>query len=305
MSIIVLGVELVSQSYTTYNTVAASMFTFWDYLLTFGDEVDLVWRSPFSWVTIMFYVIRYLTFFIRIAHLVFCTNAFGVVHVTASDCTIWRWFQVLSGQFLFCAIEILLITRVFAFYGRKKSLLAVLLLLLAAELSAMISLVAISLPMEVAKPNPIPHIHAAPCIGISQPKMFSSLWVPPLIMQSILFVLLLGRYFWTREETRPGSSSVLGVFFRDHAWAFLLIFAVCLWATLSYELTDHLGEVALTWTYTVLGFCGSRLILNLRSAGREGKGGNATFEDSELVFTSILDPLGSREIETTIVQASF
>lgn len=66
--------------------------------------------------------------------------------------------------------------KVYAFYGRKRKLLAVLLLLLTAEFSTMISMVVTSLPKEVAKPNPIPHIHAAPCIGISQPKIMSSLW---------------------------------------------------------------------------------------------------------------------------------
>ena len=120
-----------------------------------------------------------------------------MVRVTTADCNIWRWFQVLSGQILFCAVELLLITRgqgqvqkisssniflsfktkkVYAFYGRKRKLLAVLLLLLTAEFSTMISMVVTSLPKEVAKPNPIPHIHAAPCIGISQPKIMSSLW---------------------------------------------------------------------------------------------------------------------------------
>ncbi|KAF8578430.1 hypothetical protein K439DRAFT_484934 [Ramaria rubella] len=175
MTLIILGVPVVSESVTTYNTVAASMFTFWDYLLTFGDEVDLIWRSQFSWINFLFFVIRYLTFAIRIAHLVFCTNAFGMIKVTASTCTIWRWFQVLSGQFLFCAVELLLISRVVAFYGRKKPLLAALILLLVAEFSAMISVVVITLPKEVAMPNPLYNINAAPCVGISQPKLFSSL----------------------------------------------------------------------------------------------------------------------------------
>lgn len=61
------------------------------------------------------------------------------------------------------------------------------------------------------------------------------------------------------------SPFILKVFLRDHVWAFLLIFgkfrigdachvidrcscfiAISLFATLTYELTDYLGEVALT-----------------------------------------------------------
>ena len=44
-------------------------------------------------------------------HLVFCANPFGHLHITTQMCSIWRWFQVLSGQFLFIGVEILFITR--------------------------------------------------------------------------------------------------------------------------------------------------------------------------------------------------
>lgn len=95
----------------------------------------------------------------------------------------------------------------------------------------------------------------------------------------------------TQSESRP----LLVVFVRDDAWAFLIIFAVSLWATLAYELTEHKGEVALTWHYSVLGFCGSRLILNLRSAGRNGTGVEATQHDlSELKFKTSPDTGMSR-----------
>ncbi|KAF8516568.1 hypothetical protein BU17DRAFT_92683 [Hysterangium stoloniferum] len=108
-------------------------------------------------------------------------------------------------------------------------------------------------------------------------------------MQSILTGFVAWKCFKTRKNlTLMHRSNILDIFIRDHTWAFLLIFAVSLFATLSYELTDHLGEVALTWTYSVLGFCGYRLILNLRLEEHKGSGED-TFEDNStgIQFSSV------------------
>jgi len=294
MSIIIDHVDVIAESVTTYNTVSASMFTFYDYLLTFGDEVDLIWRAELSWVSMLYYTIRYLTFFIRLVHLVFCTNVFGMVPVSAAGCLLWQWFQVMSGQVLFVAVEILLITRVFAYYGRSKVLLICLLSLLAAEFAAMFALVATSLPKAVIVSNPLRNIHAGPCVGISVSSLFSSLWIPPLIMQSILSILVAKKFIKSRLDAQADSPPILVVFIRDHTWAFVLIFAVSLWATLAYA-TINQGEVALTWNYSVLGFCGSRLILNLRSAASDVTS-TSVYEESDIRFTSNLGSRTSRGV---------
>ncbi|KAF8516566.1 hypothetical protein BU17DRAFT_67393 [Hysterangium stoloniferum] len=282
-SLIILGVAIVPESVITYNTT--SMFFFWDYILTFQDEVPLnillcltasrtfgvvlAWKKV-NWISILFYIIRYLAFLIRLVHLIFCTNVFGHLPISTGDCSVWRWFQVLSGQLLFCAVELLLITRVYAFYSKNKKLLVFLFLLLTLEYTAILVIILKSLPkgVVIAIPVQLIHIHSPPCIGISQPNEMASLWAPPLIMQSILTGFVAWKCFKTRENlTLMHPSNILDIFIRDHTWAFLLIFAVSLFATLSYELTDHLGEVALT------------LILNLRIEEHKGSGED-TFEDN-------------------------
>jgi hypothetical protein len=47
----------------------------YDYLLTFSDEVNWVWRKSVTPVSILFYITRYLPFFDTIA-LFFCTRPF-------------------------------------------------------------------------------------------------------------------------------------------------------------------------------------------------------------------------------------
>lgn len=295
MALIVLGVSIVDANVSTYNTVAASMFIFYDYALTLGEEVELIWRGRLSWMSILFGFIRYLTFFIRIVHFAFCTNVFGPVPASHPGCVIWRWFQVLSGHILFLAVEILLITRVFAYYGRNKTLLSCLLVLLTAEITTMVALVATTLPGARVIIDPLPlNVHASTCIGVSTPPGYSSLWIPPLIMQSILSVLVARKFIKTRMDTPNSNPPLLLVFVRDNAWAFVLIFAVSLWATLAYETTAHLGEIAITWNYSILGFCGTRLILNLRSAATKDAGNSPTDVQSEMKFTNNLSSTKSQ-----------
>ncbi|GJJ09806.1 hypothetical protein Clacol_004030 [Clathrus columnatus] len=297
-TLVILGVAIVPQSVTTYNTVAASMFFFWDYLITFDDEVNFIWRQKQSYISALFYFIRYLTLAIRSVHLIFCANVFGYLGITAPDCTVWRWFQVLSGQILFCIVELLLITRIYALYEKSTKLLGVLLFFLLLEFSAMMALVITSLPKEVAKglPPALAHIHSAPCIGISQPKEFASLWIPALIMQTTLSILVAWKVLRSGSFT---GNRLLTIFVRDHLWAFLMIFGVAFWATLAYELTDDLGETALTWTYSVLGFAGTRLVLNLRGY-TESTDEVLTSEISEINFSSVPPaPSSSPYIQTS------
>jgi len=261
---------IIAEEAIIYNTVAASMFIFWEHCITFNEEVDLIWRSKWNLVSLLCFVIRYMTLAIRVVELVFYTNVSGLIHPSLSQCIAWLRFEAASGQILFFSVEIVLIMRVFAFYGRNKLLLAGLITLFVCESCARIVILGITIPKIVIIPSPLsPNLHLGACLVEQVPALFSNYWVPGLIFESILFMLVAARFIQTKLHAEIDSPDVLIVFVRDGAWAFTLIFGVLLWSTLSFELTPVKGDVALTWLYSVLGFCGSRLILNLRGAAAE------------------------------------
>lgn len=275
---------IIAEDAIIYNTVAASMFIFWEHCITFREEVDLIWRSQWSLVNVLFLVIRYMTLSIRIVELVFYTNVFGLIRPTPSNCVAWLRFEAAAGQILFFSVEIVLIMRVFAFYGRKWMLLFGVFALFALENAARITILGITIPKILIVPSPLPpNLHAGACLIVADPPLFSNYWVPGLIFESILFLLVMVRFVQTKLHAELDSPHVLVVFVRDGAWAFTVIFAVLLWNTLSFELTPVKGDVALTWLYSVLGCCGSRLVLNLRSAAVERMGLTGD-EDFELDF---------------------
>jgi len=249
---------IIAEDAVIYNAVAASMFIFWDHCITFSQEVDLIWRSN-KWgaINTLFLVIRYMTLSIRVVELVFYTNVFGLIRPTSSQCVAWIRFEAASGQILFFCVEIVLILRVFAFYGRKWRILFALLALFACESAVRITILGITMPKIITLPNPLPsNLHAGACLITVVPPLFSSYWVPALTFESILFLLVVYQFVQTKRHAEIGSPHILIVFVRDGSWAFTLIFAVLLWSTLAFELNPVKGDIGLTWLYSVLGFCG-------------------------------------------------
>jgi len=253
-----------------YNNLAASTFFFWDYCLTFGQEVELIWRSKWSPVKLLFYAVRYVTLVIRIVELVFYANISGFIRPSALACMAWVWFEVISGHVVFIGVEILLIMRMYAFYGGNKYLLSALFIVLILQHAASIFIMVMTVPKIVVIPTPLPsHLHSGACLVVSIPNLFFHYWVPGLIFESILFVLLVAKFIGTKWKIGTYTPHLLAVFIRDGAWAFMLIFAAFLWCTLEFQLSLQKGDVPLTWIYSILGFSGSHLVLNLRVAAQE------------------------------------
>jgi len=256
----------------TYNTVAAFMFLLWDHCISFSEEVELVWRSKWSLVKVLFLIIRYLAFIVQLVNLVIDAMP-QLVHPSVSSCMGWIKWQLVSGQILIICVDVLLVLRVYAFYGRSKVLLTVLIVLFLCEAISMAIIGGISIPgadMLDLVANPLPsNLHVPACVALTLPPLFSKYWISGLIFGSILFFLVTVKFVQTRWNAGVDSPHVLIVFVRDGTWAFAVLFGINLWMCLSFKSSAQQGDISLTWSYSVLGFCGSRLVLNLRSAAVE------------------------------------
>ncbi|KAI9567800.1 hypothetical protein HD554DRAFT_2172869 [Boletus coccyginus] len=53
--------QAVQTSITQNNSMALATLTAagYDYILTFSDEIEYVWNKPWSWVSMLFIIIRY------------------------------------------------------------------------------------------------------------------------------------------------------------------------------------------------------------------------------------------------------
>jgi hypothetical protein len=133
---------------------------------------------------------------------------------------------------------------VFAFYGKSKPLLAGLLTLFMCEVSAVVVMIVTTVSKFQIIPNPLPpNLDARSCLLLGAPALFTNCWcvkvrkpssrgaqlslrqrIPPLIFQSILFIIIVVKFIKTKLQAGRNSPHLLIVFVRDGIWAFALIF---------------------------------------------------------------------------------
>ncbi|KAF8522884.1 hypothetical protein BU17DRAFT_64087 [Hysterangium stoloniferum] len=120
-------------------------------------------------------------------------------------------------------------------------------------------------------PNPY-NISTILCFSAKVPKLFPD--------HCLLFFLLIGMFIYKRFMMGMKRGHILDIFIRDGGWAFLTIFVMLLWCVIKFthEKQSVMGAVGLEWFQSCLGvvasypphsLMGSRLLLNLRAAGRK------------------------------------
>lgn len=257
---------LKTENTVIYNTIAASAFFLWEYCITFAEEIDLIWRWKWSPITVLFIVIRYLAFAIRIVELVFYGNLTGLIKPSMQTCQNWVKLEVIGGHCLALAVDLLLAVRTHALYGRNRIVLGLLIVIILVGQGVGISILVRVLPHFVTLPLPLPpNIHVGACVVLAADPDFPNYLIPTLVTESSFFLLVLIKFVHTKITVKTNTSHLLLVFLRDGIWAFAMVFGVLVWTIVTYKNTPANGDIAITWLFTVLPFAGTRLVINLRS----------------------------------------
>ncbi|KIO15407.1 hypothetical protein M407DRAFT_35026 [Tulasnella calospora MUT 4182] len=115
-----------------YITVAALAFNLWDFLISFSDEICLVWVAPLSWVKCLFLLNRYLGPSILVVNV----SVLSTKGVTESVCRNWFRLEGWGGLVVVVVVQVILVLRVTALYGRHVIVNRVLALGLVGHVSA-------------------------------------------------------------------------------------------------------------------------------------------------------------------------
>ncbi|KIJ63566.1 hypothetical protein HYDPIDRAFT_40976 [Hydnomerulius pinastri MD-312] len=114
--------------------VIASAVTY-DYILTFPQEIEYVWKRPWTFMSSLFLVVRYLGFVVTIdaafydSRFVSGSDAVRLVSSVTlqSRCTAIYLFQVWGGVIFYCTTNLVMVLRVYAMYHRSRAVLGVIL----------------------------------------------------------------------------------------------------------------------------------------------------------------------------------
>ncbi|KAF8492943.1 hypothetical protein JB92DRAFT_3100232 [Gautieria morchelliformis] len=236
---------------------ASLAFLLYDHVLTFGAEVQSLFLKT----------VRFLTFS-KSVHKSFCfveaaafftgwtrhrKSRVQILIISCLSLFVYREaVAILSVQFI-------LMTRIYAVYECNRRLLVLFGILFVAEFAGTLAVVDMGLPRSIPRPKGI----STGCYVGAQPPLYFLTWIPAIICENILCLLMLHKAWTTYKNSR--NSSLLRLIIRDNVLYFLTVFASLLLNCLVLALApQNFLEVTIRWAVALPCSLGSRLMLNMR-----------------------------------------
>ncbi|KAH7915232.1 hypothetical protein BJ138DRAFT_1122892 [Hygrophoropsis aurantiaca] len=233
-------------------SISAISFLFWEYCITFNDEVEYIWskpwKAPIKW---LFLLTRYVGLGAVIGNRF---TGIGGNNPTIS-CTGFLIFQVTMSEFLVSFVELILMIRVHALYNRDNRMA----ILLAFVFVAGVVVAAIGLSSTV----PNSHFNEI-CAVVRIETSLAYFSFSTVMVEGILLVLTVVKCFRTFRETRH-SIPIITLMLRDGTMCFLAIMTTLIPTSL-FLVVKHGAFVSFMtpWFLAVLSCAGCRLIINMQ-----------------------------------------
>lgn len=104
----------------SYFLVVSSTALAYDWALSFGQELDLVWRQRWTFMTILYISVRYAGIVSSVLSMLL---SFPGVSLTDFACNILYFIQLWMPFVAFCMLGVITITRIYAMYQRSRKIL--------------------------------------------------------------------------------------------------------------------------------------------------------------------------------------
>ncbi|KAG8880348.1 hypothetical protein FRB98_005170 [Tulasnella sp. 332] len=235
-----------------YLSAAGFFILLYDHLITFSEEVELIWKGPLSLVSFLFLLNRY-----------------AVPIIIAVDLYEKSGFaRSLSHSILSLAIAHALVAiRVRVLWNnepRVKTLINV-----AGAAYLITTLVLTNWIVNGFQPT-VGWLSALNLCYAAIPHSAAWIFVPSLLLECLLFGLTVTRAIQHRQRDLSVTTGVVGVLYRDGMLYFLVIagcavFNILVWAALRPSLI----VLAKFFTFSLITVMASRIVLNLRAQRRD------------------------------------
>ncbi|KAF8647826.1 hypothetical protein AX16_006528 [Volvariella volvacea WC 439] len=245
---------LASAQAVNRSSVASLAFLVWDIIITFDEEVKVIWPNPCSYSKVLYFFVRYLALIVQISILFVGTELSPALNFTEYDCFIWQVWQGAGAFAILSATDLVLILRVHALYRGNTIVRVFLAVIFVGELVVMATGLIYAIP-------DIKYDHL--CRVTQNPPIFLAVAAAPIGFQTILF-LLTGWKFIQAIRAGWGDVPLIQLLMRDGTWAFFLLFLVLLAEALLYGAGAHgYAGVLFGWLLTAFSFSGYRIMLNI------------------------------------------
>ncbi|KAH7928153.1 hypothetical protein BV22DRAFT_1030973 [Leucogyrophana mollusca] len=240
-----------------YFTLAATVFYVWDFVLTFPQEVKLLWATKWNVTRSLFFVNRY-----------FALGATIVATFFSLDTSPTKYIGIAYGNYsivglvLVGNIEIILLRRLFALFDHQKHVVIPLIMLFVVVFGSMLGMAITESIFSEAHE----YVFFGACAG-TLPGWFYMFWSPLMIFDFILVALAgyksVHHYRQVPNKNWSGAR-LMKTLARDSFVYFLCNFAICLINVLLWKLAPaqyiYLGA---SWIMVIPPVSANHLLINM------------------------------------------
>ncbi|TFK89329.1 hypothetical protein K466DRAFT_597866 [Polyporus arcularius HHB13444] len=263
-------------------TAAAAAWLSYDILLTFRQEVSLVWSARWTTPKLLYFLVRYYTL-VSLLLTVAVNSSHEVSFTLTTGAVRWRWYNGFNGTLTSAVFgEAMFLMRLYAAYQRSTAILIVIIILFLAEF--VIGTVTAALVVSSFHVVPRPPNYPLPGCLFTPPKHVNlslMVWAVAMGVTCVYFLLILykfARNLSVRKNAGPSNvvpiwelqriSPVVFSFLRDSAFYFFLVF-IGNTMNLVFELVfagRAIIPMGTVWLMVIYALSASRLCLNTRGS---------------------------------------
>ncbi|KAF7376419.1 AAA domain-containing protein [Mycena sanguinolenta] len=245
---------------TRYVTAAAIVVLIYDHLLSFGDEVKLIWPAKTSAPKVLFLFIRYMVPTVLIIYNIQLSDLEPSLTFPTAFCVSWMSIGAFMALSTIATSNFLIMLRLWVLWDRDRKLVIwTLLLFVLAQLSGLAT-VSILVWEFKRKLDFNPKFHM--CGFVGKPPPVAILWAPGTAFEIVLCAIT---WFNVLKRPRTSNASLATAMYRDGFLYFLLLLCLRIINTiLAVKAPPALIFIAMfpVWCATTTTTC--RLMIKLR-----------------------------------------
>ncbi|KZS87431.1 hypothetical protein SISNIDRAFT_491098 [Sistotremastrum niveocremeum HHB9708] len=252
-------------AYALYGFVSALTWLVWDIVITLEDEIRYIWRSSWSPCKFCHFYARYFGLLLLISMgSPWVGWTIGTPPSTAY-CRVMGIYQSAIGGVVMIGTQTILVVRVYALYGCKRSVLVLLVTAFVLQYLTGISIMLVDLfsgrQYDRVLVYTSQELDYYTCITTALSNARLAIWLPSILFETLLFAMTA-----TKIHQEGGSRSLISFpIFTDGAWYYIITLLLSIICQIAWSLEwGNVISFVYPWNIAVLCFSGPRLNLNLR-----------------------------------------
>ncbi|KAF8482231.1 hypothetical protein JB92DRAFT_3036746 [Gautieria morchelliformis] len=265
-------VALQENNLAVYCTVASFCVLLYDFLLTLGEEIDLIWATRWNLGKVLFFATRYSPLLDAAMQLYY--------HIAPSSTSpfLCQLLYQISGSLIVWGMaiaELVLVYRTWALWGRDSKFFCGVFVMLSASAIPIVYFSYKTFTHVKFRPTPYPHLQTCWMMDDPHSKLYVD-YIVVVILETVILGLTIYKVWQILQTMRNHASSLVVTLYRDGVVYYIYLITVSLANILALAKLPPPQPTLILMQRVLHAILTARILLNLREAANKDHADLAT-----------------------------